>query len=209
MTSPPLPPDIIAIVERVGRAVLEGRRPDPSDAATLADHFFGPDTLSGAERLDLVRWLRRVARWLPAPPPLPRHELDQFEAAEADVLGYLGRVPAVEPDRDWRLLRPLGVASAAQEDLLRAALLDCRRCPHLKAARGAQPVFVRLAARWMDCERCACTTRHPRPGEADRCDLCGARGVTEFWPLRLGAGHLLVLGDVCPGCHRVLVGAPA
>jgi hypothetical protein len=113
---------------------------------------------------------------------------------------------AVDPDRGWRP-GPMFLPTEQCQALLEAALLDCRRCEHLKLASTAQPAFARLAARWIDCEGCAQLDRQSRPNESDRCDVCGARGVHQFWPLRLGAGTLVVLGDCCDACHGVQVGA--
>ena len=85
-----------------------------------------------------------------------------------------------------------------------AALLDSpAACCHLKRG-GPQPAIVRLPLRRFDCGRCVRTLRRPRPDEADRCDVCGARGVVTFVPFAMRMGPALVLGDACPDCADVL-----
>lgn len=65
-----------------------------------------------------------------------------------------------------------------------------------------------LPVRRIDCQRCSATYRRPPADEADRCDLCGSRGITEFWPLRVAVAYWIVLGDTCQPCAHEL-GNPA
>jgi hypothetical protein len=108
-------------------------------------------------------------------------------------------LPILQPDRRWR--QRVDVAPSDDvKALLLAAVFDCTTiCVHLRRG-GPQPAFVRLPLRRIDCERCAGTVRRPPPDEADRCDVCGARGVVTFVPLVANHGPALVLGDACSDC---------
>ena len=76
-------------------------------------------------------------------------------------------------------------------------------CIHLRRG-GPRPAFFQLPLRRVDCGRCADTIRRSLPDEADRCDVCGQRGVAIFHPFAMRMGPALVLGDGCPDCAGVL-----
>ena len=157
---------------------------------------------SFADRLALAR--RLIARGASRPPV---QLADQLEAAgkDARVLhDQLGAaLPILEPDRDWYRRVDLAPSDETRAYLL-AALLDCLdACVHLRRG-GPRPAFVRLPLRRVDCERCVGIIRRPPPDEADRCDVCGARGVGTFVPFAGQHGPALVMGDACPGCADVL-----
>ena len=44
----------------------------------------------------------------------------------------------------------------------------------------------------------------PPADESDRCDVCGARGVTTFVPFAMWQGPALVVGDACSYCASTL-----
>jgi hypothetical protein len=54
------------------------------------------------------------------------------------------------------------------------------------------------------CVRCAGIIRRPPPDEADRCDVCEARGVVTFVPFACRQGPVIVSGDACRACAEVL-----
>ena len=140
--------------------------------------------------------------------PAPAHLADQFDAASVEVRAAhdrLGAVlPILEPDRNWRQ-RLDSDPSAEVRAYLLAALIGCLGavCPHLRRG-GPRPAFARLPLRRVDCTKCLRTLRRPPPDEADRCDVCGARGVTTFHPFAGQHGPAMVMGDACPRCASVL-----
>lgn len=155
-----------------------------------------------ATRLRLARAL--IAHRTPA---APVHLADQLAAASVetreahDRLGIV--LPLLAPDRTWRQR----VDRAASDDIrayLLAGVLGCEAyCCHLKRG-GPQPAFIRLPLRRADCGRCVQTLRRPPRDEADRCDLCGARGVVTFVPFAVRQGPALIAGDACADCAGVL-----
>jgi hypothetical protein len=142
---------------------------------------------------------------------LPSQLVDQLDAAHAEAFAQLRRFGAVEAHLEsGRWTRP----PVTSDDVTRvidtqACVMaamgdgDWRVCVHLKRTPG-QPAYVLLPVRRVDCERCIGTFRRPPDDEDDRCDLCGARGVTKFWPLRVAASYWIVLGDTCRPCARPL-----
>jgi hypothetical protein len=153
-------------------------------------------------RLALAR--RLIAR---GAAPAPVHLADQFDAAgvEARALhDQIGAVlPILQPDRAWHQRVDTTPSDAVRAYIL-AAVLDCTTvCVHLRRG-GPRPAFVQLPLRRVDCERCAVTIRRPPPGESDRCDVCGARGVVTFVPFAMRQGPSLVVGDACSDCADVL-----
>jgi hypothetical protein len=156
--------------------------------------------LSFSDRLALA------ARLVTRPPdPLPTHQADQLRAATAETLDRFATVgvvlPLVDPTRAWHtaIMEP----TAGRMALIYAALLGCPPCIHLRRD-GPQPAQVNLACRRTDCQRCAATVRRPPPGEDDRCDWCTARGISKFVPVTLHTGALIVVGNCCDDCARVL-----
>ena len=66
------------------------------------------------------------------------------------------------------------------------------------AALGPRSSSCRSAA--STASGASATIRRPPPDEADRCDVCGARGVVTFVPFAMRQGPALVIGDACPDC---------
>jgi hypothetical protein len=139
--------------------------------------------------------------------PLAVHEVDQLDAASRgtrllhDRLGAL--LPIVAPDRPWRQQLDMSPSTARRAHLL-ASVLGCPTvCCHLRKG-AAQPAFVTLALRRIDCPRCIAVIRRPPPDEADRCDVCGARAITTFVPFAGRHGPALVVGDACRACAGIL-----
>ena len=156
------------------------------------------------ERLALARELVDHASEIEA--GVPTHRADQLEAA-AHEAAWLGRntmraVQALELRRGWHALS--GYTSYQQKTYLLAALLDASPCVHLRR-EGPQPAFVRLALRRADCQRCIQVHRLPPPDEADRCDVCGERGVDWFVPFVVTMGSVVMGGEVCSECAAVLI----
>jgi len=133
---------------------------------------------------------------------------DQVEAATRDVDRVRGDAAqvlrTVFPHRGWQEKTLSSTADEACAYVL-AAILDCARftCEHLRQ-EGPQPAFAQLPLRRLVCRRCIPIMPMPPLEEADRCDMCGERGVTWFVPLQVARGPVLVLGDVCPACARAL-----
>ena len=154
-----------------------------------------------ATRLRLARAL--LAR---GPAPLPVHLTDQLDAAASEIReahDQLGAViPLLAPDRRWYHRSEAEPAEDTRAYLL-AAALGCTYCCHLRRG-GPQPAFVRLPLRRADCARCVQTLRRPPADEADRCDVCGARGVVTFHPFAVRNGPALVVGDACQTCAGTL-----
>jgi hypothetical protein len=155
-----------------------------------------------AARLALAR--RLIAR---GASPAPVHLADQFGAATADARRQHDRLgaalPLIQPGRNWRQRIDPDPSDDIRAYIL-TAVLDCTRvCVHLRRG-GPRPAFALLALRRVDCWRCVQTTRRPPPGEADRCDVCGARGIVTFVPFALRQGPALVVGDACHHCAGVL-----
>ena len=155
-----------------------------------------PDRLALAHRL--------IARGAPSP---AGHVADQLGAAGRETQQLhdrLGAVlPILEPDRNWRQRIDPDPSDDVRAYVL-AATLDCTTvCVHIRRG-GPRPAFVQLPLRRVDCGRCVGTVRRPPPNEADRCDVCGARGVTTFVPFALRQGPALVMGDACTDCAALL-----
>ncbi|HZO30068.1 MAG TPA: hypothetical protein VFH48_29200 [Chloroflexota bacterium] len=155
-----------------------------------------------ATRLTLARML--IAR---GASPAPIHLANQFAAAGVEARGHHDRIaavlPVLEPDRHWRQRIDTSPPDDVRAYLL-AAVLDCTTvCIHLRRG-GPQPAFFQLPLRRADCTRCVGTIRRSPADEADRCDLCGARGVVIFQPFAVRLGPTLVVGDACRGCAHVL-----
>jgi hypothetical protein len=148
---------------------------------------------------------------------LPAHFVDQLDAAHTQAFAQLRRFGAVEqmlePDR-WT--RPHETSDDVDRVIdvqahVLAAMGEGQRwpvCIHLRRT-PTQPAYVLLPVRRIDCDRCIGTFRQPPADEADRCDLCGARGITEFWPLRMAVAYWIVLGDTCQSCARELANPAA
>jgi hypothetical protein len=206
--------DAKAALLRVVEAYRNKQWPDERDAGVLGDLIAGPDKLTHDERLELARWMleaeRSVHRWLPGMPE-PSQDLLDREAAAREATrdrqeAHLFQVN-LDPTGPRLHRHPAADASDDAIVLMNAALFDCRRCVHLRRGESnVQPLLVRLASRSIDCERCAETVRPPRADEDDRCDVCGERGVTEFWPFRFAIDHRTVTGDMCDACRDVLLG---
>lgn len=154
-----------------------------------------------ATRIALARML--IARG--ASPPAV-HLADQLGAASGEARLFHDRIgallPVVAPERPWYQRLDTSPSEDVRAYLL-AAVLDCTTvCIHLRRG-GPQPAFFQLPLRRADCTRCVGTIRRPPADEADRCDLCGARGVVIFQPFAVRLGPLVV-GDACRGCAHVL-----
>ena len=154
-----------------------------------------------AERLDMAR---ELLRWRSQDlAGLPLHELDQLQAAAESTRGLLDlaalEVRAAQPRRGW--YGPVTRPPALERDvMIVAAVLGATKlCPHLQRS-GPQPVFVNLAAERMSCQRCSQTRYRPSPADADKCDVCHARGIERFVPFVLQSSAALVFGDCCPTC---------
>ena len=155
-----------------------------------------------ADRLALAR--RLIARGASRPPV---HLADQLDAAGSEARAlhdHIGAaLPILQPDRDSRHRIEADPSDDVRAYIL-AATLDCTAvCVSLRRG-GPRPAFVQLPLRRVDCGCCVGMLRRPPPGEADRCDVCGARGVAMFHPFAMRMGPALVLGDACPGCADVL-----
>jgi hypothetical protein len=141
--------------------------------------------------------------------PLPTGLHDQLDAAARDTTGlfraYDGMLRILAPDRDWQLHESTSADPRYSELAARtlATIAAFRVCAHLRHT-PAQPAIVRLAIRRIDCHRCTATHVNPPAGEDDRCDWCGQRGVTTFWPVSYTLGVWLVGGDACRACAEAL-----
>jgi len=159
--------------------------------------------LSFATRLEMARQLIAGREQSSLPP----HELDQIEAAVADshriARDAAEFVRFVQPDRGWAERTSQSSMATEQRAYLAAALLACTRCVHLRT-QGPQPAIARLALRRLDCCQCVQTFRKPPPEDEDRCDVCGEHGVEQFVPFLCDSGPVIVGGDACPSCARVL-----
>jgi len=137
----------------------------------------------------------------------PAHIADQLDAAGREVRvmhDRLGTVlPVLEPVRRWYQRQDDAPPDEVRAYLV-AAVLGClgRTCPHLRRG-GPQPAIARLPLRRLDCVRCSPILRRPPPVEADRCDVCGRRGVIVFQPFAVRLGPSLIAGDACRGCACV------
>jgi len=138
--------------------------------------------------------------------PAPVHLADQYGAARDEARGLHDRVgallPILQPDREWFHRAHADPPNEVRAYLL-AAVLGCVPCCHLRRG-GPQPALVLLPLRRVACTRCAGTFRRLPPGDEDRCDVCGARGVVMFHPFACHIGPTIVAGDACPGCAGVL-----
>jgi hypothetical protein len=135
------------------------------------------------------------------------HVADQLAAAGSEARILHDRIgatlPIMQPDRNWRQRIEADPSDHVRAYIL-AATLDCTTvCVHLRRG-GPRPAFVQLPLRRVDCGRCVGTVRRPPSDEADRCDVCGARGVTTFVPFALRQGPALVMGDGCADCAGIL-----
>jgi hypothetical protein len=154
---------------------------------------------SFTERLELARHLVAHGSTPPA------HELDQLDAAARETREQIGVVGVLltlaQPTRGWRHAHRSGTPE--QQAYLTAALLGCRSCIHIRRS-GPQPVVATLALRRIDCRRCANTLRRPSADDGNRCEMCDRRGISWFVPFVAAMGPLLVAGDVCQSCARIL-----
>jgi hypothetical protein len=155
------------------------------------------------DRLALARQL--VARGAAQP---PTHLADQLGAAGKEARGLHQRIGALaavlHPERPWRHRTDHAPSDEVRTYLL-AAALGCMGdvCCHLRKG-GPQPALVLLPLHRVVCTRCAGIVRRPPPGEDDRCDVCGARGVVTFHPFSVHLGPTIVTGDACPACAETL-----
>ncbi len=125
---------------------------------------------------------------------LPTDLGDQLDAATRETQAHqdrLGKVlQFIEPDRDWRAVKgikgPLFDEATARQ---LAAIVGFQLCTHLRQT-PAQPVIARMPLRRLDCQRCILTVVRPPSDEGDRCDWCGRRGVTNFWPMSINIGYM-------------------
>jgi hypothetical protein len=159
--------------------------------------------------LPFAQRLATARRMIAAGPTVTRpaeHVQARIDAAVdecLDELQHVGFVVAnLAPERGWR--QRVRADDPDQRAYLLAAVLDCMRtqCPHLR--QGPQPAYALLPLRRLDCRKCATVPRLPAPADADRCDVCGERGVTHFVPFAVAAGPTLVSGDACSSCAGVL-----
>ena len=139
---------------------------------------------------------------------LPGHLADQLEAAGSEARTLHDRMgavlPILEPERQWHHRSDSSPSTDTKAFLLAAVLGSLQTvCCHLRKG-GVQPAFVNLALRRIDCIRCSATIRRPPPDEADRCDVCGIRGVVTFALFALRMGSALVAGDACLVCAATL-----
>ncbi|MGH9187582.1 MAG: hypothetical protein ACRD0U_17495 [Acidimicrobiales bacterium] len=194
-----------------------------STTATTATHFRLPRVYAYARRYTEVGamgatfparpgfvpapWTERLAAaaaLIDHPAPAPMWVADQVGAAARHAGAFLERFSALahqtEPGRRWEGPRP--PADDAHNRALHiaaiAAALGCRPCPHLRVATAPTVAFLKLPLYRADCERGDATFRPP--GDADRCDLCGRRGVSFFTPIALQAAGLVLVGELCAGC---------
>lgn len=162
---------------------------------------------SHAERLAAAR--QAVAALRQARQALPVDLADQMGAAARDTRALFGQLATVlqttRPAGDWTPSATPAGDPLIDEVVARTlvALSGAKVCVHLRRA-PAQPGVAGLALHRIDCHRCIRTVRKPPEGEADRCDWCGTRGVTTFWPLHYTLGTILVGGDACEGCAMAL-----
>lgn len=140
--------------------------------------------------------------------PPPPGMLDQLGAASRDAFGMFTRIAGSLAESDPRWPRPASSTTdpaATVEGLARVlvAVESARWCSHLRTG-GPQPAVARLTLRRVDCRRCVHTVRKAPPDEDDRCDYCGDRGVTRFWPVVLDVGLIVAAGDACETCGTAL-----
>lgn len=158
------------------------------------------------ERFKAVRTLLAVQPETAFDIPERVREQVVAQSQQANDLAHLvaHELNVLEPgDRRWRYKeREADLDSRA---LLVAAMLDprLRLCPHLRR-EPEQMGVVRLALHRIDCQRCVATLVQPPEEDDDVCDVCGARGVSTFWPVMVQIGPLLVVGDACSSCRSVM-----
>jgi len=141
-------------------------------------------------------------------PPTPVHLADQLGAAGKETQRLVDCVatlmPLLKPGRPWHQRTDTRPSMEMRAYLL-AAVLSCLQnvCGHLRRG-GPQPAIARLPLSRIDCARCVGIIRRPPADEADRCDVCTARGVSRFHPFACRLGPTLLVGDACPACAELL-----
>lgn len=127
--------------------------------------------------------------------------LDQALAATDDTTRVFETTAALltrlDPATSWRRTERDGTQYRVA---VLAAILGCAPCPHLRH-EGPQPAIAALAHRRLTCHRCTGTRRNPPPGEDDRCDFCGERGIRIFTAAAIQCGTILAVGDACHTCR--------
>jgi hypothetical protein len=197
------------------RFVLISNPEPPSDQSALLDRLDAEASsgrLYGAfvhaevpkdrppESLPFASRLRIVLQEASAPAVLPVHERDQVEAASDEA-----RDAALQGRRhDWGADERQTTPEARA--YLDAALMVCSPCPQVDG-RHPQPLFVLLAYRRIVCEDCLAAVakdQAPPASDADRCDLCETRGITDFMPINIVSGPITTAGDICKVCAIAL-----
>lgn len=162
-----------------------------------------------AARLALAREL--LAAFRSQPPP--RELVDALApAVAAAVQGarethwfLVQAAQARAPELRGRVVGDRAVAWETMARALAALLVPgVEVCAHLRR-EPLQPALVLLAVRRVCCRRCVATVRRPPADEADRCDWCGARGVSTFTPVAATVGALVTIGDACAACAEALI----
>jgi hypothetical protein len=132
--------------------------------------------------------------------PIPGHMQDQVLAAAAEMQHLVA--PLINYWRANSLAERPG--DAILQVHLIATMLDSRTCCHLRRSGHPQPMWGLLAFRLLVCHRCFHTYRRPPADEADRCDVCGSRGHSRFWPIQVSVGPAVFLGDAGSCCAEAL-----
>jgi hypothetical protein len=140
--------------------------------------------------------------------PMLTHLADQLGAAGREAHRLHERIggvmQVVQPTRGWRQRMDAALSDEVRAYLV-AAVLGCLAdtCCHLRKG-GPQPALALLPLHRMVCQRCAGIVRRPLADEADRCDVCGQRGVVTFHPFACHLGPTIVTGDACADCAETL-----
>jgi hypothetical protein len=128
---------------------------------------------------------------------LPVGLADQITAATRDTTTAMQRLAAAKAATTIEAdLNPLVVGYFS------LTLSRCRPCPHLAMPC---PVIAALALERVLCHPCAQAVHGEPVGHGDRCDWCHQTGISEFWPLELTAGPVLILGDACHDCTTNII----
>jgi len=122
---------------------------------------------------------------------------DQLEAALGDQLGLLRSVMQTD-------VKPTKAMPAWAEQALRAWLDSGHQlCPHLRRARGPQPIWLTAWDPAWRCTECMGIASAEVKGTAEdgTCDQCRKHDGATVWPVAMTAGNLTVIGGLCDACH--------
>ena len=124
---------------------------------------------------------------------------DQLEAALGDQLGVLRGV--MQSDVQFTKAVPTWAGQAIH------AWLDGghRLCPHLRRARGPQPIWLMAWSPAFRCTLCMGIASLEVKGTAEdgTCDQCRQYDGATVWPVAMTVGNLTVIGGLCDTCHHL------